>query len=55
MFFLCFLQEESKSKKTKDDDSDDEEETVSSVLFVKNLNFDTTDESLKQVSPYLTV
>ncbi|XP_053375079.1 probable RNA-binding protein 19 isoform X2 [Mercenaria mercenaria] len=44
------LKEETKKEKagTEDSDDDDEEETVGSVLFVKNLNFDTTDENLKQ-------
>ena len=34
-----------------DDDDEEEEESgePGSTLFVKNLNFDTTDESLKQV------
>ncbi|XP_052219695.1 probable RNA-binding protein 19 isoform X2 [Dreissena polymorpha] len=33
---------------TNDDDEEEEEEDVGSVLFVKNLNFDTTDDDLKQ-------
>lgn len=40
------------------DDEDDEEEESGepgSTLFVKNLNFDTTDESLKQVCLFIDI
>ena len=34
---------------TEKEEEEEEEEEVGSVLFVKNLNFSTTDEALQQV------
>lgn len=43
-----------KQKTDISNDDDDEDDIVGSVLFVKNLNFDTTDDLLKEVN-YVTM
>ena len=45
---IFFHTQRGESVKSENED-DDEEEEPGSVLFVKNLNFDTREDSLKQV------